>query len=183
TFARPRPSPTAASSNYPFASATARLLVRHNDRARCGEHAADAVADRDPSAGDLRGGGAAHLAHALLQCVHAVHSGMHVRKTAAIGVEREFAAGGGVALGDEGAGLAARPKAEIFEPVDRQMCERVVDHQMVDILVRDPGLGKGGGAGDAEGARGGEVLHLADHWRLDTLAGADEVDRLLREVA
>jgi hypothetical protein len=35
-------------------------------------------------------GGAAHLAHALLQGVHA---GMHVRNTAAIGVEREFVAG------------------------------------------------------------------------------------------
>ena len=67
------------------------------------------------------GGGAAHLAHALLQGVHAVHAGVHVGKTAAIGVERELAAGGGVALGDEGAGLAARDKAEIFEAVDRQM--------------------------------------------------------------
>jgi len=33
---------------------------------------------------------------------------MHVGEAAAIGVERQFAAGGGVALGDEGAGLAAR---------------------------------------------------------------------------
>jgi hypothetical protein len=32
---------------------------------------------------------------------------MHLGETAAIGVEREFAAGGGVALGDETAGLAA----------------------------------------------------------------------------
>ena len=39
--------------------------------ARGGEHAADAVADRDLGAGDLGGGGAAHLAHALLQGVHA----------------------------------------------------------------------------------------------------------------
>jgi hypothetical protein len=50
-------------------------------------------------------------------------------------------------------------------------------------IVRDAGLGNGLGAGDAEGARGGKILHLADHRRLDTLAGGKEVDRLLREVA
>ena len=33
------------------------------------------MADRDLGAGDLGGGGAAHLAHALLQRVHAVHAG------------------------------------------------------------------------------------------------------------
>jgi hypothetical protein len=37
------------------------------------------------------------------------------------GVERQLAAGGGVALGDEGSGLTGRQKAEIFEAVDRQM--------------------------------------------------------------
>ena len=108
---------------------------------------------------------------------------MHVGQTAAIGVKREFAAGGGVAVGDEGAGLAARHEAEILEAVDRQMREGVVDHQVVDVVVCDAGLGKGLGAGDAEGARGGEVFHLAHHRRLDTLASAQEVDRLLREVA
>jgi len=67
----------------------------------------------------------------------------------------------------------------------------VVDHQMVDVAVGDAGLGEGLGAGDAEGARGGEILHLADHRGLDALAGAEEVDRppvrcqgqALREVA
>jgi hypothetical protein len=44
-----------------------------------------------------------------------------------------FPPGGGVALGDEGAGLAARHKAQIFEAVDRQTREGVVDHQMVDF--------------------------------------------------
>src|SRR5689334_9472082 len=67
-----------------------RRIVRQDDGAAGGEHAADAVADRDPGVGDLGGGGAAHLAYALLQCVHAVHAGMHIRKTAAIGVERQF---------------------------------------------------------------------------------------------
>ena len=76
------------------------------------------LADRDLGAGDLGGGGAAHLVHALLQRVHA---GMHVGQAAAIGVQRQFAAGGGVIPGDEGAGLAARHEAEIFEAVDRQM--------------------------------------------------------------
>src|SRR6516165_8921942 len=66
------------------------------------------------------GGGAAHLAYTLLQCVHAV---MHVGKAAAIGVEWQLAAGGSSALGDEDAGLAARHKAEILEAVDRQMRE------------------------------------------------------------
>jgi hypothetical protein len=115
---------------------------------------------------------------------------MHVGEAAAFGVAWEPAARGGVALGDETAGLASRHKAQILEAVDRRVCEAcpwqrtgsVVDHQVVDVLVRDAGLGKRGRAGDAEGARGGEILHLADHRRLDTLAGAEQVDRLLREV-
>jgi hypothetical protein len=86
----------------------------------------------------LRRGGAAHLAHALLQCVHAVNAGMHVGEAAAIGVERQFAAGGGVALGEEGSGLAAAGKAQILQAVDRQMRKAcpwqrtggVVDHQV-----------------------------------------------------
>src|SRR6516162_8171603 len=129
-------------------------------------------------------GAAPHPTPALLQRVHAVHAGMHVGEPAAIGVQRQFqvTAGSSVALGDEGSGLAARHKAEVFESIDRQMRKGVVDHQMVDVLARDAGLGKSGGAGDAEGARGGEILHLADHRRLDTLAGAEEVDRLLREI-
>jgi hypothetical protein len=52
--------------------------------------------------------------------------------------------------GDEGSGFAARHKAEIFEAVDRQMREGVVDDPMVDVLVADAGLGKGLGAGDAK---------------------------------
>jgi hypothetical protein len=53
------------------------------------------------------------------------------------------------------AGLAVRHKAQIFEAADRQMREAcpwqrtggVVDHQMVDVIVGDAGLGKGLGAG------------------------------------
>jgi hypothetical protein len=62
------------------------------------------------------------------------------------------------------------------------MGEGVVDHQMVHVLVGDAGLGKRRGAGDAKAASGGEILHLTHHRPLDTLAGAEEVDRLLREV-
>jgi hypothetical protein len=48
---------------------------------------------------------------------------MHVGEAAAIGVERQLAAGGSVALGDESSGSAARHEAEVFEAVDRQMRE------------------------------------------------------------
>jgi hypothetical protein len=50
----------------------------------------------------------------------------------------------------------------------------VVDHQVVNVVVVTP-AGKGLAAGDVEGARGGEILHLADHRCLDTLAGAEQV--------
>jgi hypothetical protein len=71
---------------------------------------------------------------------------MHVGKTAAVGVEGQFATRGGVPLGDESAALASPDKSEVFEPVDRQMGEGVVDHQMVDVAMGDAGLGKGLGA-------------------------------------
>ena len=45
--------------------------------------------------------------------------------------------------GDETTGLATRYKAEILEAVDRQMREGIVDHQLVDIVVRDAGVGEG----------------------------------------
>jgi hypothetical protein len=69
-------------------------------------------------------------------------------------------AGAGVALGDKGAGLAARRKAQILETVDRQTGKAcpwqrtggIVDHQMVDVVVRDAGLGKSLETGDAKGA-------------------------------
>jgi hypothetical protein len=42
------------------------------------------------------------------------------------------------------------------------MEEGVVDHQMVDVVVGDAGLGKGCRAGDAEGQRGREIYNLAE---------------------
>jgi hypothetical protein len=62
------------------------------------------------------------------------------------------------------------------------MRKGVVDHQMVEVIVRDAGLGKGRGAGDTKRARGGEILHLADHRGLDALAGADRVAQPLSVV-
>jgi hypothetical protein len=68
-----------------------RRLVRHDDGARRAEHAAHSMADRDLGIGDLGGGGAAHLTHALLQC--AVHAGMHVGEAAAVGSVVKLPAG------------------------------------------------------------------------------------------
>jgi hypothetical protein len=59
----------------------------------------------------------------FLQRVHAVHAGTHVGEAAAIGVERQSAAGGGVALGDEGSDLAAAHRAP--RGVDRQVRESI----------------------------------------------------------
>jgi|HubBroStandDraft_6_1064221.scaffolds.fasta_scaffold314205_1 hypothetical protein len=39
------------------------------------------------------------------------------------------------------------------------MRKGVVNHQVIDVVVGDAGLGKGLGAGDAERARGGEIFH------------------------
>ena len=36
--------------------------------------------------------------------------------------------------------LAARHEAEVFQAVERQMREGVVDHQVIDVLVGDAGL-------------------------------------------
>src|SRR6202140_3033869 len=109
---------------------------------------------------------AAHLPHALLQRVHAVHAGMHVAQSAAIGVERQLAAGPRIAAGDELAGFIVRHEAEIAKAVQRQVRKRVVDHQMIDVLVRNAGFLEGQGARDLESARTVKRLHLADHRRL-----------------
>src|SRR6516225_5571238 len=61
-------------------------LVREYDCAARREHAADAVTHRNLRVGHLRRRDAAHLAHALLERVHAVHARMHVAQSAAIGV-------------------------------------------------------------------------------------------------
>src|SRR5882757_8754653 len=157
------------------------LLVRKNDRATCREHAADAMADRDFGVLDLRRRNAAHLPHALLQRVHAVHAGMHVAQAAAIGVERQLAARPG-AVGDEFAGLFMRHEAEIAEAVEWQMREGVVDHEVIDVLVSDAGFLERERARHLEGARTVKRLHLANHRRFHAFAGAEDIDRLSRKV-
>src|SRR5882672_7196184 len=157
-------------------------FVRKNNRATCPEHAADAVADRNLRARHLRRRDAAHLPHALLQRIHAVHAGMHVAETAAIGIQRQLAAGPGVAVGDELAGFFMRHEAEIAEAIQRQMRKRVVDHQVIDIPMGDAGLLEGERARDLERTRTVEGLHLADHRRFHALAGAEDIDRLGLEI-
>src|SRR4051812_13772802 len=157
-------------------------FVSKNDRAARREHAANAVANRNFCISHLRRCDAAHLAHTLLQRVHAIHARMHVAKATAVGIERQLAAGAGIAIRDELASLFMRHEAEIAESIQRQMREGIVDHQVIDILVGDAGLLERQRPGDLEGARAIESLHLADHRRLDTLAGAENVDRLCREV-
>src|SRR6202051_5059261 len=76
-------------------------LVAEDDGARRAQHAADPKADEDLGPRNLGRRDAAHLPHALLQGVHAVHARVHVREAAAVGVERQFPAGRGVALPHE----------------------------------------------------------------------------------
>ena len=67
TQAGPRSRDVGAELQPPQTLGRPLTAARRNDYcARRGEHAADAVADRDLGVGDLGGGGAAHLAHALL---------------------------------------------------------------------------------------------------------------------
>jgi hypothetical protein len=70
--------------------------------------------------------------------------------------------------------------SNVVSPI-RRLCP-LINLVMRRVEEIDLGIGKGFGAGDAERARRGEILHLADHRRLDTLAGAEQVDRLSREI-
>src|SRR5258707_10633856 len=58
----PQPAPSVSSALMPDRLDPSALgrLIRHDDHAGGGEHAADPVADRDLGAGDLGGDGAAH---------------------------------------------------------------------------------------------------------------------------
>jgi hypothetical protein len=69
--------------------------------------------------------------------------------------------------GDEGAGLAARHKAQILKVVNRQMSKGIVDHQWSTSLCMMPTSAKAFGHAKRS-ARGGEVLHLAGFRHLDT---------------
>ena len=58
---------------------------------------------------------AAQLAHRLDQQEQAVHAGVAIGQAAAIGVDRQLAAGGDPAALDKPAALAFRAEAEIFQ--------------------------------------------------------------------
>jgi hypothetical protein len=66
--------------------------------------------------------------------------------------------GAGLRPAMKGAGLGARHQAEIFRAVDRQMREGVVDYEMVDVVMRDAGLG-------GEARRFGGYAGLPHPWR------------------
>src|SRR5215467_14973529 len=95
-------------------AASSPHVAEHDRAARC-EHAADAMGDGDFGALDLRRRHPTHLAHALLQRVHAVHARVHVAEAPTIGVERKLAARCRVAPDDEGRGLARLAEAQIFK--------------------------------------------------------------------
>src|ERR1700761_8754683 len=137
------PSSDLAMESAPVDEGLSLPFVRKHDRPTRGEHAADAVTYRNLCVLHLRRRDAAHLAHALLQRVHAVHARMHVGEAAAIGVERQFPARPRVAVGDELAGLFIGHEAEITEAEQRQMRKGVVDHEVIDVLVCDAGLLEG----------------------------------------
>src|SRR3546814_15094157 len=65
-------------------------------------------------------------------------------------------------FGMEGAGFAETDEARILQHVERQVRERVVEHGMVDVGMGDAGRFERLRAGPAEGAEGGEVVHLRD---------------------
>ena len=111
------------------------------------------MADRNFRALDLGRRDAAHLPHALLQRVHAVHARVHIAEAAAIGVERQLSAGPGVAVGDEFSGLFMRHEAEIAEAIERQMRKGVIDHQVIDVLMGDAGFLERQRTCDPESAR------------------------------
>src|SRR6185437_13129852 len=98
-------------------------LIAEDDRPRRREHPAHAMADRDLRTLHLRRRDPAHLPHAFLQRVHPVHARVHIRQSAAVGVQRQRPARRRVPSSDEAGRLAARQEAQILQPIDRQMRE------------------------------------------------------------
>jgi hypothetical protein len=88
------------------------------------------------------------------------------------------------------AGLAARNEAEILETIDRQMRKAcpwqrtggVVDHQMVCALCVMPASAKAVGPATRKAREEVKSSIWLTLGGLDTLAGAEQVDRLLREI-
>jgi hypothetical protein len=95
-------------------------LVRHDDRAGGGQHAAHTVADRD----FWRGICAVTMPRSRrkLSCKAYMAECIQVGEAAAIGAERQPGARAGVALGNEGAGLTRAGLGPDLKTVDREMC-------------------------------------------------------------
>src|SRR6185437_5381163 len=145
---RPSMTPICAESLLP----KLRAPVSQHEAAGGAEEHADALHEADRDAGHLRERLAAQLPHGLLDGEHAVHAGVRVGKAAAAGVHGQRAALTGVAFGDERGRLAAADEPAVFEHVKRQVRERVVAHEVVDVGMGHAGLAERLGAGPAERA-------------------------------
>src|SRR6267142_2324249 len=113
----------------------ARLaLVRQDERAGGGEHAAHAVDERALGLRDLaRAALAPELARRLDDREDAVHAAVGVGEPAAVGVDRELAAGGRAPLREEVHALAPLGNAERLEHEGRARGEGVVEHDVVEV--------------------------------------------------
>src|SRR5437762_14091733 len=112
-----------------------RCLGAEDDGALRGEDATIAVRDRRLGVLHLAlAAFAAQLPHRLDQQKEAVHPGVTVREAAAIGVDRQCAAGRDTPARYELAALALRAEAEIFENHDRVDRERATALAAIDAL-------------------------------------------------
>ena len=92
------------------------------------------------ASGDRVGRVAAQLADALDQREQPVHAGVDARQAAAVGVDRQAAAGRDRAAGDERPALALGAKAEVFEEQDRVDGEGIVELDDIDVAGANAGL-------------------------------------------
>ena len=113
------------------------LLVGGQDNgAGGGQGAARAVDQAGLGARDLPVSAlASQLPGGLQQEEHAVHAGVAVGKSAAVGVHWEVAAGCGALVGDEVGALAPSAEAEGLQGDEDRVGEGVVDHGEVDVGV------------------------------------------------
>src|SRR5690348_8456685 len=104
------------------------------DRRLAGERAAIAMAQHDVRAIDLTlSAFATDLCSGFDQGEDAVHAGMAEREAAAIGVDRQHAAGGDASALDKAAAFALGTEAEILKEEDRVDRERIVELRLIDI--------------------------------------------------
>src|SRR4029077_404594 len=114
-------------------------LAAKDDGALRGQHTAITMRDRGLAIGDLpRAALAAQLPRRLDQQEEAVHAGMAIRKPAAIGVDRQAAAGRDAATLDKRAAFSLGAETEILEKEDRVDREGVIELDDIDILGAEP---------------------------------------------